>query len=197
MNNHPFKTFLLHRNRAPYIILTTEEKCSKFKFMLVEKKMIFSSTDMQLGAKTASFWTIISYNFVSQKGLCYIRVFLCPFSFVSNQHPEQQKKNFSKNNKTEYPDEDALQKTDRKRTKVALWSHKWAEMIQFWVFSLFDAKFSVIFYHFSLNGVPQLGHGTCRGDTYSQRRDASRNIQPTVIICIDDAGLHLSAQAWT
>ena len=128
MNNHPFKTFLLHRNRAPYIILTTEEKCSKFKFMLVEKKMIFSSTDMQLGAKTASFWTIISYNFVSQKGLCYIRVFLCPFSFVSNQHPEQQKKNFSKNNKTEYPDEDALQKTDRKRTKVALWSHKWAEM---------------------------------------------------------------------
>ena len=88
--------------------------------MLVEKKMIFSSTDMQLGAKTASFWTIISYNFVSQKGLCYIRVFLCPFSFVSNQHPEQQKKNFSKNNKTEYPDEDALQKTDRKSTKVAL-----------------------------------------------------------------------------
>ena len=109
---------------------------------------------MQLGAKTASFWTIISYNFVSQKGICYIRVFLCPFSFVSNQHPEQQKKNFSKNNKTEYPDEDALQKTDRKRTKVALWSHKWAEMIQFWVFSLFDAKFSVIFYRFSLNGVP-------------------------------------------
>ena len=82
--------------------------------------LIFSSTDMQLGAKTASFWTIISYNFVSQKGICYIRVFLCPFSFVSNQHPEQQKKNFSKNNKTEYPDEDALQKTDRKRTKVAL-----------------------------------------------------------------------------